>query len=173
MGKTSTEVKRRYNDKTYAHINIAVPKDLAASFKRVCAEQGVSQAQVLQETMKRFVYGVSIMSQKERIIEIADLSLYGRLKSGRILKDESDREFAAQKIKQIVYAENLGICADGSIEIFMRVHDREYNTVGYRCDFGDHKGESCSAAEMEDRITAFIEELLAEIGKEADSESSN
>ncbi len=53
--KTSSEVKNRYNKKVYDSVSIRVPKDLAEQFKAKCAEQGVSQAQVLKKAMENFI----------------------------------------------------------------------------------------------------------------------
>lgn len=53
--RTSTEVKRRYNEKVYDNIAVRVPKELAAKFKEKCLSEGVSQAQVLKRTMEEFV----------------------------------------------------------------------------------------------------------------------
>lgn len=52
---TSTEVKRRYNEKVYSRINFSAPKDLVADFKAKCEAQGISQAQVLKDAMKNFI----------------------------------------------------------------------------------------------------------------------
>ena len=52
---TSSEVKRRYNNKVYSQIAIQAPKDLAARFKDACKSAGVSQAQVLKEAMQAFI----------------------------------------------------------------------------------------------------------------------
>ena len=53
--KTSTDVKRRYNEKTYTKIQFQAPKDLAADFKEACDRQNVSQASVLKDAMQDFV----------------------------------------------------------------------------------------------------------------------
>lgn len=45
---TSTEVKRRYNEKTYTIISASIPKEKAAAFKKRCAEKGIAQAQVIK-----------------------------------------------------------------------------------------------------------------------------
>lgn len=37
--RTSTEVKRRYNEKTYTLISASIPKETAAAFKAECAAQ--------------------------------------------------------------------------------------------------------------------------------------
>ena len=52
---TSTEVKRRYNNKVYAKIQAELPSDLVIAFKEKCAERGVSQASVFREAMERFL----------------------------------------------------------------------------------------------------------------------
>lgn len=52
---TSTEVKRRYNEKVYSRITFSAPKDLVAEFKEKCAKAGVSQAQVLKDAMQEFI----------------------------------------------------------------------------------------------------------------------
>ena len=55
MGKTSTEVKSRYNVKVYARLSYMVPKDLAADFKEKCESKGVSQRQVIIEAVEKFL----------------------------------------------------------------------------------------------------------------------
>ena len=55
MRKTATAVKRRYNDKVYSHINVAIPKDLAAEFKETCERRNVSQAGVIREAIEEFI----------------------------------------------------------------------------------------------------------------------
>ncbi|MCR5690060.1 MAG: hypothetical protein K6G71_07415 [Clostridiales bacterium] len=52
---TSTEVKRRYNEKVCTVISFSAPKELAAEFKERCAAVGISQASVLKEAMRRFL----------------------------------------------------------------------------------------------------------------------
>lgn len=53
--KTSTAVKRRYNEKTYTLISASVPKETAAAFKRKCAAEGVSQAQIIKAAIEEFL----------------------------------------------------------------------------------------------------------------------
>lgn len=53
--KTSTAVKRRYNDKVYAKIQASLPKDTVAAFRARCAERGVSQASVILTGIERFL----------------------------------------------------------------------------------------------------------------------
>ena len=52
---TSTEVKARYNQKTYDVISVRVPKDLAEAFKAKCASAGVPQAQIIKRAIEDFL----------------------------------------------------------------------------------------------------------------------
>lgn len=52
---TSSEVKRRYNNKVYTQIAIQAPKQLAADFKAACVDAGVSQAQIIKDAMQAFI----------------------------------------------------------------------------------------------------------------------
>ena len=52
---TSTEAKRRYNEKTYTLISTSVPKDKAAAFKKKCAEMGIPQAQIIKRAIDQFL----------------------------------------------------------------------------------------------------------------------
>lgn len=52
---TSTDVKRRYNEKMYTIISASVPKDLAAAFKAKCAAEGIPQAQVIKKAIADFL----------------------------------------------------------------------------------------------------------------------
>lgn len=53
--KTSTEVKARYNKKTYDVISIRVPKETAEAFKKKCADNGIAQAQVIKSAIDKFL----------------------------------------------------------------------------------------------------------------------
>lgn len=53
--KTSTAVKRRYNEKVYTKIQAQLPKDLVAQFKEACLKRGVSQASVFKKAMEDFL----------------------------------------------------------------------------------------------------------------------
>lgn len=53
--RTSTAVKRRYNEKNYTITSFAAPKDLAAEFKEKCKRENVSQASIFKEAMERFL----------------------------------------------------------------------------------------------------------------------
>lgn len=52
---TSTDVKRRYNEKVYSRITFSAPKDLVAEFKEKCSNLEISQAQILKEAMQKFI----------------------------------------------------------------------------------------------------------------------
>lgn len=53
--KTSTEVKARYNQKTYDIVSVRVPKEMAQAFKEKCAADGVPQAQVIKQAIEDFL----------------------------------------------------------------------------------------------------------------------
>ena len=53
--KTSTEVKTRYNKKTYDVIAVRVPKGMANAFKEKCAATGIPQAQVIKKAIEQFL----------------------------------------------------------------------------------------------------------------------
>lgn len=56
--RTSTEVKTRYNNKTYDVISVRVPKEMAAAFKQKCVETSIPQAQIVKNAIADFL-GVS------------------------------------------------------------------------------------------------------------------
>ena len=53
--KTSSAVKQRYNEKVYDNISVRVPKEMAAAFKKKCAEEGIPQAQVIKKAIEDFL----------------------------------------------------------------------------------------------------------------------
>ena len=53
--KTSTAVKARYNNKTYEQVRASIPKELAKAFKKKCADEGISQAQVIKKAVEDFL----------------------------------------------------------------------------------------------------------------------
>lgn len=53
--RTSTEVKRRYNEKAYTLISASVPKETAAAFKAKCAAEGIPQAQIIKKAIEDFL----------------------------------------------------------------------------------------------------------------------
>lgn len=52
---TSSEVKRRYNEKVYSTVKAQLPKDLVARFKEKCKAEGISQAQVVKKAIEEFL----------------------------------------------------------------------------------------------------------------------
>lgn len=52
---TSTDVKRRYNEKTYKRIYVQFPIDMVDKFKDKCERYGISQASVIREAIERFL----------------------------------------------------------------------------------------------------------------------
>ena len=52
---TSTEVKRRYNDRVYAKVQAELPRETVAAFKEKCKETGTSQASVILEAIENFL----------------------------------------------------------------------------------------------------------------------
>lgn len=53
--KTSTAVKRRYNERVYDRISASVPKELAAAFREKCAAEGISQAQIIKKAIEDYL----------------------------------------------------------------------------------------------------------------------
>lgn len=52
---TSSAVKDRYNKKVYDNISVRVPKETAAAFRAKCAEEGISQAQIVKQAIENFL----------------------------------------------------------------------------------------------------------------------
>lgn len=52
---TSTEVKSRYNKKTYTQIVASVPKAQAEAFKAKCKAEGIPQAQIIKQAIEKFL----------------------------------------------------------------------------------------------------------------------
>lgn len=52
---TSTEVKRRYNQKVYSQISFSAPKELVEKFRGICRNTGISQASVFKKFIADFV----------------------------------------------------------------------------------------------------------------------
>ena len=53
--KTSSAVKRKYNNKVYSTVRAELPKDLVNEFKKLCSEKGVSQASVIKEALQQYI----------------------------------------------------------------------------------------------------------------------
>lgn len=52
---TSSQVKRRYNNKVYSRIVAELPKELVSNFKTACKKRGISQASVLKKAIEEFL----------------------------------------------------------------------------------------------------------------------
>lgn len=52
---TSTEVKNRYNAKTYKTITLHVKKAIAENFKAKCDKEGITQSSVLHKAIDDFL----------------------------------------------------------------------------------------------------------------------
>jgi len=55
MGKTSSAVKRRYNEKNYTRFSLSVKKDIAEAYKKKCDDMGISYSQVLHQAIEEFL----------------------------------------------------------------------------------------------------------------------
>ncbi len=53
--KTSTEVKARYNQKTYDVISVRIPKETAELFKTKCNAENIPQAQIIKQAIAAFL----------------------------------------------------------------------------------------------------------------------
>ncbi len=53
--RTSTAVKRKYNDKTYTRVNAYLPKELAAKFKTKAQNEGISVASIIRKAVEEYV----------------------------------------------------------------------------------------------------------------------
>lgn len=54
---TSTDVKRRYNERVYTRIYLQVPKETGDAFKLKCEQTGTAQRQVLIDAIENFLRG--------------------------------------------------------------------------------------------------------------------
>lgn len=52
---TSTEVKRRYNQKTYSQFVVSVKKETAAKFRAKCDAEGIAYSQVFKKAIDEFL----------------------------------------------------------------------------------------------------------------------
>lgn len=52
---TSTEVKKRYNQKTYTQIIVSVKKEIAAEYKEKCDNAGIPYSKPLHEAILKFI----------------------------------------------------------------------------------------------------------------------
>lgn len=52
---TSSEVKRRYNEKTYTQIIVSVKKEIASQYKDKCKKNGIPYSQPLHDAIEKFL----------------------------------------------------------------------------------------------------------------------
>lgn len=52
---TSTEVKRRYNEKVYTQLSFSEKKEIVAAFKEKCEKEGIPQAQIFKQAIQDFL----------------------------------------------------------------------------------------------------------------------
>lgn len=53
--KTSTEVKNRYNKKTYTQIAFSLKKEKAEEYKQKCKEKGIPYSKPLHDAVDNFL----------------------------------------------------------------------------------------------------------------------
>ena len=67
---TSTEVKRRYNQKVYSQISFSAPKELVEEFRGICRNIGISQASVFKKFIADFVEKIKSKPLVERMVAV-------------------------------------------------------------------------------------------------------
>lgn len=55
MGKTSSQVKNRWNAEHYTRIMACVPKEDGEKFKAKCKEKNISQAEIIKQAVSDFL----------------------------------------------------------------------------------------------------------------------
>lgn len=55
MSKTSWEVKKRYNDKVYKRIGVALEKELVTQWEEAIEKDGISKSEFFRRAMKRYL----------------------------------------------------------------------------------------------------------------------
>lgn len=55
--KTSSEVKNRYNRKTYTYIQVGLHKDVATAYKAKCKELGIEYSRALHDAVSAVLEG--------------------------------------------------------------------------------------------------------------------
>jgi hypothetical protein len=55
VGKTSSEVKRRYNAKTYTRLIVDVRKETAEAYKAKCKELGITYSAPLHKAIDKIL----------------------------------------------------------------------------------------------------------------------
>lgn len=53
--RTSTAVKRKYNEKTYGIVTAYLPKEMVAEFKEKCVKEGIPQAQIIKQAIEAYL----------------------------------------------------------------------------------------------------------------------
>lgn len=57
MGKTSWQVKKKYNDRVYGRVTAALPKALIAEFKAKCDHDEISYTKVIKYGIMSYLDG--------------------------------------------------------------------------------------------------------------------
>lgn len=55
MGKTSTQVKQKYLNKTYSQIAIRLPKELVAQWEEKLQKDGIGKAEFLRNAIQEYL----------------------------------------------------------------------------------------------------------------------
>lgn len=55
MGKTSWQVKDKYNRRTYTKLTPQIPRDLYEKFDAKCKAEGISMTEVIKRGMEKFI----------------------------------------------------------------------------------------------------------------------
>lgn len=55
MGKTSSAVKQKYNNKVYSQINIRLPKELVRSWEERLQKDNISKAEFLRGAINKYL----------------------------------------------------------------------------------------------------------------------
>ena len=55
IGKTSSEVKNRWNAKHYKRLTISLPKEDAEAYRKKCEKEGITQSHILKEAVYKFL----------------------------------------------------------------------------------------------------------------------
>jgi len=55
MGKTSSAVKQKYNNKVYSQINIRLPKELVQAWEERLQKDNISKAEFLRTAVNKYL----------------------------------------------------------------------------------------------------------------------
>ena len=55
VGRTSTQVKNRWNAEHYSRLSVSIPKEDGERFKEKCKRENVTQADILKEAVYKFL----------------------------------------------------------------------------------------------------------------------